>query len=94
MHEHEHLHEHPHEHHTHPHHEHHAHAPEATPMEELMAMMRYMVQHNQAHAQELAQLAKQLDDAGNHAAYEEVMRAVADFDQGNARLSDVLKTLA
>lgn len=64
-----------------------------TPMDELIAMMKYMVGHNTSHANELAQLARQLDEAGNHAAYEQVMQAVADFEKGNLRLSTVLTAL-
>lgn len=66
---------------------------EHTPMEELTALMKYMVGHNAAHAQELAQLAAQLDKAGNHTAYEQVMAAVSDFEKGNMRLSVVLSSL-
>ena len=76
-------------HHEHDHHHHDA----ATPMEELVAMMHYMVHHNQDHARELAGLAQQLQQAGNPAAYEEVMQAVADFDRGNERLDKVLHSL-
>ncbi|MDY3781015.1 MAG: cobalt transporter [Candidatus Faecousia sp.] len=76
---HTHEHEHPHEH---------------TPMEELTALMKYMVGHNTAHAKELADLAKKLDEAGNHTAYEQVMAAVSDFEKGNMRLSVVLSSLA
>ena len=36
-----------------------------TPMEELVALMKYMVGHNAAHAKELADLAAKLDQAGN-----------------------------
>ncbi len=64
-----------------------------TPMEELAALMKYMVGHNTAHANELAALARQLDEAGNHMAYEQVMAAVADFEKGNMRLSVVLSSL-
>lgn len=66
---------------------------EHTPMEELTALMKYMVGHNAAHAQELAQLAKQLDSAGQHAAYEQVMQAVSDFEKGNLRLQTVLTAM-
>ena len=66
---------------------------EHTPMEELMALMQYMVGHNAAHARELADLAVQLDQAGNHSAYEQVMAAVSDFEKGNMRLSVVLSSL-
>ena len=66
---------------------------EHTPMEELMALMKYMVGHNAAHAKELADLASQLDKAGNHTAYEQVMAAVSDFEKGNMRLSVVLTSM-
>ena len=64
-----------------------------TPMEELVALMKYMVGHNAAHAKELADLAAQLEKAGSHAAYEQVMAAVSDFEKGNMRLSLVLASL-
>ena len=86
---HSHDHAHHHHHHDHDHHDHHDH----TPMEELMALMKYMVGHNEAHARELAELAAQLKEAGSEAAYEKVMSAVADFDKGNAQLAAVLQEL-
>jgi len=64
-----------------------------TPMEELLALMKYMVSHNAAHARELADLAVQLEKAGSHMAYEQVMAAVSDFEKGNLRLSAVLASL-
>ena len=66
---------------------------EHTPMEELAALMKYMVNHNTAHANELAQLAQKLGEAGNRAAFEQVMAAVSDFEKGNMRLSAVLASL-
>lgn len=66
---------------------------EHTPMEELTALMQYMVGHNAAHARELAELAAQLEQNGNHTAYEQVMAAVSDFEKGNLRLSAVLSSL-
>ena len=106
-HTHEHAHGHPHDHdhlHEHGHEHNHSHgcsgscsgcasACEHTPMEELMALMKYMAGHNAAHAKELADLAAQLEKAGNHAAYEQVMAAVSDFEKGNMRLSMVLASL-
>jgi hypothetical protein len=62
-------------------------------MEELMALMKYMVGHNAAHAKELADLANQFEIAGNHAAFEQVMAAVSDFEKGNMRLSVILNSL-
>ena len=106
-HEHDHSHDHPHSHdhlHEHGHEHHHDHGCagscagcaggcEHTPMEELMALMKYMAGHNAAHAKELADLAVQLEKAGNHAAYEQVMAAVSDFEKGNMRLSMVLASM-
>ena len=100
------LHHHGHDHHHHDHHHHdhdHEHCAsdcgscgchcEHTPMDELVALMKYMVGHNAAHAQELAALGKQFEIAGNHAAYEQVMAAVSDFEKGNMRLSVILSSL-
>ena len=107
-HAHEHDHQHPHEHdhlHGHDHAHDHSHDHNCssdcsscagcnhTPMEELTALMKYMANHNAAHARELAQLAAQLEKAGNHTAYEQVMAAVSDFEKGNMRLSVVLASL-
>ena len=106
-HEHDHSHDHPHSHdHLHDHGHEHSHSHECggscagcaggcehTPMEELMALMKYMAGHNAAHAKELADLAIQLEKAGNHAAYEQVMAAVSDFEKGNMRLSLVLASM-
>ena len=96
-HDHDHLHDHGHA-HTHSHdcggHCHScAGGCEHTPMEELAALMKYMVSHNAAHARELADLAQQLQKAGDRAAYEQVMAAVSDFEKGNMRLSVVLSSL-
>ena len=106
-HTHEHGHVHPHE-HDHLHHEgsEHSHShdcgghchdcagkSEHTPMEELPALMKYMVGHNAAYAKALADLAAQLEKIGNKAAYEQVMAAVSDFEKGNMRLSVVLQSL-
>ena len=106
-HAHEHTHEHPHDHdHLHEHGAEHTHSHdcsgqcagcaskcEHTPMEELMALMKYMAGHNAAHAKELADLAVQLEKAGNRMAYEQVMAAVSDFEKGNMRLTLVLQSL-
>lgn len=108
VHDHAHGHPHTHNHdghvhaHAHPHdHSHdcadscnHCHAPcEHTPLEELTALMKYMVGHNAAHAKELADLAAQLEKAVSHVVYEQVMAAVSDLEKGNLRLSAVLASL-
>ena len=90
-----HRHGHSHSHgHDHDHHHHDAPAADATPMDEIVALMKYMVAHNEAHAQELADLAQKLGDAGNRNAYRRIMDAVVSFDMGNATLSAVLEDLA
>ena len=105
VHTHEHTHAHTHGHtHEHPHSHEHSHGCaggcgscatpcEHTPMEELLALMKYMAGHNAAHAKELAELAVQLEQAGSHMAYEQVMAAVSDFEKGNMRLQMVLASL-
>lgn len=90
--------------HTHEHHHDHGCAPEQcascggcgehTPKEELVALMKYMVNHNTAHANELAGLAKKLEELGDKTAYEQVMLAVSDFEKGNLRLSAILASMA
>ena len=104
IHGHSHDHDHGHHHHDHDHHHDHSHGCaggcgscgtpcEHTPLEELMALMKYMVGHNASHAKELADLAGQFEQAGNHVAYEQVMAAVSDFEKGNMRLSMILASL-
>ena len=65
----------------------------ATPLEELLVMMKYLVSHNDAHAQEVADLARELMNAGKDVAYDEIMDAVADFDMVNAKLAAILNKL-
>ena len=79
--------------HDHSHHGGHRHCEEDTPMEELLALMKYMVSHNDAHAQEMAELATKIRDAGKIHAYKKIMDAVADFDILNAKFDAVLKEL-
>ena len=69
-------------------------AENATPLEELLVLMKYLVSHNDAHAQEVADLARELLTAGKDAAYEQIMDAVSDFDMVNAKLDAVLNQLS
>lgn len=83
--------------HTHSHgEEEHTHEPAegATSMDELLALMRYLVSHNDAHAQEVADLAKELLTNGKNNAYDEIMDAVSDFDMVNAKLDAILNSLS
>ena len=72
----------------------HSPAENATPLEELLVMMKYLVSHNDAHAQEVADLARELMAAGKDVAYDEIMDAVSDFDMVNAKLAAVLTKLS
>lgn len=101
-HSHDHNHDHGHEHHHDHDHDHaHGHCGEGCghdcagcdPRAELIALMKYMVGHNAAHANELAQLAGKLREMGEGTAYDQVMQAVSDFEKGNMRLSTVLAAL-
>ena len=76
--------------HTHSHGE----AGQGAPMEELLALMKFMIGHNDAHAQELAELADRLQTAGKRRAYQRIMDAVADFDMANAQLDAVARELS
>ena len=60
----------------------------------LLVLMKYLVSHNDAHAQEVADLARELLTAGKDAAYEQIMDAVSDFDMVNAKLDAVLNQLS
>ena len=65
----------------------------AAPLEELLVLMKYLVSHNDAHAQEVADLARELLTAGQNTAYDQIMDAVSDFDMVNAKLAAILEKL-
>ena len=106
-HDHHHDHDHCHEHgHCHDHDHHHCEHAEgghchegcsgcsgADPKAELIAVMKYMVGHNTAHANELAALANKLKEMGDATGFAQVMAAVSDFEKGNMRLSAVLAAM-
>lgn len=71
----------------------HNHGENSETMDEMLALMKFMVRHNDAHAQELADLAQQLQSAGKTRAYRQIMDAVSDFDMVNAKLDAVLTEL-
>ncbi len=99
MHEHEltHTHEHTHENgvtHTHEHtheHEHtHTHARDDVPAaERTRALLGYMIEHNEHHAEELAELVDTLDGA----AHKKLLEAIGSFEAGNVQLREVLELM-
>ena len=54
---------------------------------ETVALLTYMLQHNEHHAQELDQMADNLAKMGMDAAAKTIKEGVADFQKGNMRLS-------
>lgn len=66
---------------------------ENAPMEEMLALLRYMVDHNTAHGREITALAAKLDQVGRKDAYTAVMEAAAGFEQANSGLASVLRKL-
>ena len=64
-----------------------------TPLDEQLALMTFTVKHNDAHAQELAELADQLRSSGKVRAYQKIMDAVSNFDMVNAQLDAVVRDL-
>ena len=53
---------------------------------ETLALLTYMLQHNEHHAQELDQMADNLAKMGMGSACKTIKEAVADFQKGNMRL--------
>lgn len=66
-------------------HEHHHH--EITSAEEQLALLKYMVSHNKSHTVELQKLAQKIEGS------EELQKAIEAYEEGNAHLENVLKSL-
>lgn len=79
-------------HHDHDHgHDHcHAHSHGEQPKDEDTAVLAYMLDHNRHHAQELAEIAKHLREAGKEEAAVQIEKGVEDFEKGNMRLQIAL----
>lgn len=95
--EHDHSHE-AHSHHEHTHHEHGENGCEGhcgscgsdcdhDPKKEALALVTYMLQHNEHHAAELDQMADNLVKLGMDEAAKQIRESVGDFQKGNIRLS-------
>lgn len=78
-----------HEHSGHDHEHHHEHG--EISREETVAALGYMLRHNEHHAEELRDIAHGLEHLGYARQAGEVLRAVADFESGNARLKSALE---
>ncbi|HIV12062.1 MAG TPA: cobalt transporter [Candidatus Pullilachnospira stercoravium] len=60
---------------------------------ETVALLTYMLDHNQHHAAELDQMAENLQKLGMDTAAKQIKEAVSDFQKGNLRLSLALTTV-
>ncbi len=54
---------------------------------ETVALLTYMLQHNEHHAAELAQMAENIKKLGLEDAAKQILEGVSDFQKGNMRLS-------
>ncbi len=69
----------------------HNHNHEVSQDDELLALLNYMVGHNESHTSELSELAKQLDTDENAEAYNLVRKAIDEYKKGNELLKNALK---
>ena len=60
---------------------------------ETVALLSYMLDHNEHHAAELDQMAENLQKLGMDVAAKQIREAVSDFQKGNLRLSLALTTV-
>lgn len=86
----EHTHEHCHE-HTHPHEHTHGGAPHTD--EENLALLGYMIEHNEHHGEDLHELYHALEDSGRHEAAALVGDALHYYGHGNEKLAEAKKLL-
>ena len=63
-------------------------------MAELLALLKYTVSHNSAHARELAELAGQMQASGNAQACRRITDALAAFNAANTQLDALQRELA
>lgn len=76
--------------HTHDHgHEHHHGHDDLPQAERTRALLAYMIDHNEHHAQELAELVDSLEGA----ARKRLLEAIGSFEVGNVKLREVLELL-
>lgn len=62
----------------------------ATPEQELAAVLTYMLDHNKHHGDELAEMVVKADDLGFEKASEEIEAAITEYKKGNDRLAAAL----
>jgi len=92
------IHEHPHAHdHSHDHAHAHSHPHEHTggfeSIEQAEALMKYMLEHNRHHAEELHEVCHKLEDMGKTAAADRLGKALESYYEGNDALAAALAAL-
>jgi cytochrome c556 len=60
---------------------------------ELVALIKYMVNHNTSHTKELSELAEKLSQKNEDEAYDFVKEAISDFKAANKKLSLALEAI-
>jgi hypothetical protein len=62
-------------------------------MKELKALLSYMIEHDDEHAEELKDLAEKAKSLGNTVAYDELIAGVNEMKAANERLKNASKKL-
>lgn len=76
--------------HVHEHHHEHCHGQQEG-KDENLALLTYMLQHNEHHAAELEEMADKMDKGGFPAAAAEIREGVLDFHKANEHLRRALE---
>ena len=71
----------------------HSHSHEEPQGDKLVALLDYMLKHNEHHAAELDQVSEKLRAAGKVAAADQIKKAVDEFQKGNLYLSLALASV-
>ena len=75
------------------HHDDHGHSHGVQSFEELMAMFKYMLHHNEHHTLELHEMAHNLEHLGYKEAVAELIEAEAAYSEGNKKLASALEKI-
>lgn len=71
----------------------HSHSHDISSHDELVAVLRYMADHNIHHAEELERMAQSNDVKHNPQACEKLCKAIESYKEGNALLCEALEII-
>ena len=71
----------------------HTHSHDVQSLEEVIATLRFMLKHNEHHADELHSLVHELRHHGLSGQADEVERGILDYKNGNVRLKKALEEI-